>query len=187
MSVPGSQYGNFIPTTSVWDVSAIYSTEGITPELKELLVRMYQNLNLMALSLNNRDNAFYDTNEVVNGQLFFPNPLNSSATQAYPAYRQVYRKVINFGALPNSGIKSAPHGITFTSNTTITRFYGAATQPLNSITPGVALFIPLPFASPISLIDNIELSGDQTNVYVTTGIDYSSYTVSYIIVEYLQS
>jgi hypothetical protein len=38
-----ADYGMFIPTTQVWDVSEIYSTEVTSPAFKELLVRLYQN------------------------------------------------------------------------------------------------------------------------------------------------
>ena len=49
--------GLYIPTTSVWDVSEIYSTDVTKPEFKELLVRMYQNLNNMAMATNNKDSS----------------------------------------------------------------------------------------------------------------------------------
>ena len=39
-----------LPTTNVWDPSQIYETEGLTEPLQELLVRLYQNLNQMALA-----------------------------------------------------------------------------------------------------------------------------------------
>jgi hypothetical protein len=47
-------------------------------------------------------------------------------------------------------------------------------------------YIPLPYASP-TLVNNIQLSVDATNVTITTGIDYSAYTVTYVILEYIKS
>jgi len=91
--------GLFVPTTNVWDVSEIYSLEGIKPEFKELLVRLYQNINNLSLALNLKDTGYYTEEEFVTGQVFFPNPSLSSTTQQTPTFRQTFRKVINFVSL----------------------------------------------------------------------------------------
>ena len=49
---PQSNPGMMVPTTNVWDVSQIYNLQDISPELRELFVRLYQNLNKMALAVN---------------------------------------------------------------------------------------------------------------------------------------
>ena len=36
--------GSYIGTTQVWDVSQIYDIEVNSPEFKELIVRLYQNI-----------------------------------------------------------------------------------------------------------------------------------------------
>ena len=172
--------GSFIPTTYVWDVAILQEIDVTSPEFKELLVRMYQYINLMALSLNTRDAGYYNTSEFVNGQLFFPNPANNSSTTEAPDFRQVYRLVVNFGPLPNTGTTSVPHGLTITPATTFTRIYGAASDQTNE------LYIPIPYASP-TLANNIELNVDATNVNITTGGNRSTYNVTYVILEYLQS
>lgn len=171
--------GAFLPTTNVWDVTQVQSINIQPQELKELLVRLYQNLNLVAQSVNIRDAAYYNTIEFVNGQLFFPNPALSSSTSQYPAFRQVLRKVINFGALPNTATKSVAHGITCTSATTFTRIYGCASDTTGKN------YIPLPYASP-TLANNIELKVDGTNVSVITGSNRTNFNVTYVILEYLQ-
>ena len=112
--------GSFIPTTNIWSVEEIQAAN-ISPELKEVLIRLYQNLNRMALSINSRDAGYYATSEFVNGQLFFPNPSLSSASTSYPAYRQVFRSVINFGTLPNNATISVAHNIPITAGYTFTR------------------------------------------------------------------
>lgn len=174
-----NQVGLFVPSTNVWDVSQLYSTEVTDPAFKELLVRLYQNVNLMAIALNIKDSGYYDTQEFVNGQLFFPNPANNSAMGKAAVYRQVARLTIIFGALPNTATKSVPHGLTPNSSWTFTRIYGAASD-----TTGFN-YIPLPYASPV-LANNIELNVDATNVNVTTGSNRSNFNVSYIILEYLK-
>lgn len=177
MAVSG-QYSAKIPTTSIWDPSNI--PQNIDPVLKELFIRMYQNLNLMANVLNVADIGFYNTQyEFVNGQQYFANPANNSSTQSNPSQRPVFRTVVNFGALPNAGIKSVVHNIPFNNGFSATRIYGAASD-----TTGLT-YIPLPFASPV-LNQNIQLDLDAVNVNVTTGINRSNYNLCYIVIEILK-
>jgi hypothetical protein len=172
--------GAFIPTTQLWDVTEIYEENVGNEPLKELLVRMYQNLNRMALSLNVKESGYYDTQEFVTGQQYFPLPgLNSSGTRV-PDYRQTFRKVVNFGGLPNAGTTNVAHGINCDANTIFTRIYGVATDPTGGFS-----YLPLPYAS-TTLINNIELSVDGTNVTVITGIDRTAYTICYVICEYIK-
>lgn len=172
-----ANFGAFISTTNVWDTSQLYSVDIKSPEFKELLVRLYQNVNNISTILNLKDTGYYDVQEFVNGQLFFPNPALSSSTAQTPSYRQVYRLVVDFGALPNATTKSVAHGLTIGSGYSFTRIYGCATNPSTE-------FIPLPYSSSTAN-NNIELNVDTTNVNVTTSIDYSAYTKTYIILEYI--
>src|ERR1700674_5791632 len=93
------QFGAFVPTTNIWDVGQLQDVDINSPEFKELLIRLYQNLNLMALVINVKDTGYYVTNELVNGQLFFPNPNLNSTTTSTPAFRQAFRILVNFGPL----------------------------------------------------------------------------------------
>lgn len=169
--------GMFVPTTNIWDPSEIFSIDVSTPEFKELLVRLYQNLNNISLALNLKDTGYYDLVEFVNGQAFFPNPANSSTTPQNPVYRQAFRKVINFGALPNTAVKSVAHGLTITSGFTFTRIYATASDTTGSN------YIPLPYAG----INPIELSVDATNVIITTTSDRTAFATTYAILEYIKS
>ena len=175
-----TNFGAFIPTTNIWDVSEIFEVDVTSPEFKELLVRMYQNLNNMALSINNRDAGYYITQEFVNGQTYFPNPAFNSSTATYPALRQVFRKVINFGALPNTAAKTVAHNITVNTGTTFTRIYANASD-----TTGFN-YIPIPYASP-TLANNIELSVNATNVTITTGSNRSNFNICYVVLEYIKT
>ena len=170
--------GIFVPTTNVWDVSQIYEIDVTSPQFKELLVRLYQNINNISVALNLKDSGYYITESFVNSQLFFPNPIYNSSTVATPGYRQVFRIVINFGALPNAGTKSVPHNIIVNSQYTFTRIYGTASD-----TTGFN-YIPLPYAS-ASGTDNIELFVDGTNVTVITTTNRSNFNVTYIVLEYI--
>ncbi len=184
MARPGD-YGSFIETTSIWDdIQQIQSIDVNSPEFKDLLVRLYQNVNTIAVVLNTKDSGYYDnSDEFVNGQVFFPDPTLTSATQIAPTFRQVFRKIVNFGPLPNGTInpvKTAPHGIDPNSSFTFTRIYGAASDTT------ALTYIPLPY---VNIAGNeIELDVDATNVIITTtAFDWSAYTFVYIVLEYLKS
>jgi len=127
----------------------------------------------IANSVNSKEAALYSLQEVATGQRIFKaaDPLS---------YRNVYRMTINFGSLPNSATKTAAHGITFTDQFMITRLYGAASNPTGNN------YLSLPFATPTALNQNISLSLDITNVIITTGIDYSAYTKTIVVVEYVK-
>lgn len=171
--------GMFVPTTDVWDVSQIYQIEDLSPELQELLVRLYQNLNNMSLALNLKDTGYYSLQEFLNSQAFFPDPTLSSTTSAAPVYRQAFRTTVNFGALPNTGTKSVAHGIAIMGTYSFTRIYAAASDQIGMN------YIPIPYASPTDT-NNIELSVDATNVTITTGSDRSAFLITYVILEYIK-
>ena len=179
--MPREETGAFLGTTQEWDVSEIYSTEVTSPEFKELLVRLYQNLNNMALMINIKDTGYYDTSEFVTGQQFFPSTVDvdSTATASAP-FRQVYRKVINFGALPNTAAKNVAHGITCNTSTQFTRIYGVANKLAAPLS-----YLPIPYTAALA-VNMIELSVDATNVTITTGINRAAYTNCYVVVEFLK-
>lgn len=172
--------GSFVPTTNVWDVSELYSVNVNSPEFKELLVRLYQNVNLIALVLNTKDSGYYFTEDFVTGKLFFPDPTLSSATSSSPEPRPSIRKVVIFGALPNNTTKSVPHGITVNSGT---RFVETSAQAND--TTGFS-YLKIPFASP-TLADNISLLVDATNVTITTGSNRSNFNDTLVFLEWLQN
>lgn len=175
--------GAFVPTTQLWDPSEIESLE-ISEDLKQLFVRMYQQLNRMALSVDVKDSGFYDVQEFLTGQQYFPKPgLDSTGTQ-FPDTRNVFRKVVNFGALPNTTTKDVVHGINIDDNVIFTRIYGVATDPVNHV------YLPLPYSSSTAA-NNIELScltnGTPADVVrIITGSDRTAFTICYCVLEYLK-
>ncbi|MGH3054170.1 MAG: hypothetical protein ACRDL7_04235 [Gaiellaceae bacterium] len=168
--------GSFVPTTFIMDVASLQEVDVNSEEFKELLVRLYQNLNRIVLSLNIKTSGYYDTNQFVDGSLWFPSAASSSLVNT--PYRPETRLVVNFGALPNTGSKSVAHGITCNGAVSFTRIYGAATDPINF------KYIPLDYASPTAA-NNIELKVDATNVTVITGSDRTAFTTTYIVLEFL--
>lgn len=120
---------------------------------------------------NDKTYGLFTTTEMLNNERFFGADNQST--------RSVFRKVIDFGALPNNTSKTAAHAITWNANTHFVRIYGCATDPSTNS-------LPLPYSSG-TLNKNIEVYLDVTNVTVVTSIDYSGYTTCYIVLEYIQS
>ncbi len=177
---PQSNPGSFVPTTNIWDViSQVYAVDVNSTEFKELIVRLSQNVNNISLSMDTRDAGYYGREEFVNGQIYFPNPALTSTSATAPTWRQVFRIVINFGTLPNTGTKSVAHNLLITSGYSFTRIYAAASDQVGKN------YIPIPYASPV-LVNNIELNVDATNVNITTGSDRTAFTVTYVVLEYIK-
>ena len=167
--------GLFIPTTSVFEISQLQSADVNSTDFKQILVRLYQTVNSIALSLNAKDSGNFLNEEFVTGALYF-NPTSSSQLDLRP----VFRKVIDFGVLPNSATKSVAHNLVPDANWKFTRMYGCATDPI-----GLS-YLPLPYSASTAVADNLELYVDNTNVNVATGANYSAYTQTYIVLEYIK-
>ena len=171
-------FSSLVPTTQVWDPAEIKSMDINSDEFKEFLVLLYQRMNQLSIATNARDIAKYETQEILCGQEFFPNPAYGVSVNSNPVPRGVYRKVVNFGALPNSTSTSVAHGITTTSGFTVTRLYGAASNTSGSS------YISIPY---VSASGNVSLSMSSTNVTITTTGSFSSYATTYVIIEYLKN
>lgn len=134
------------------------------PQQIELLYKRIANV------MNTKEGALYQPLETATFQQFF---IAGNPQQ----FRPTYRKVIDFGALPNAGLKQVAHGIAFTTDFRMTRMYATATDPA---TPS---YIHIPHASP-TLNENIKITVDGTNVNITTAINYTAYTTTYVILEF---
>lgn len=171
------QFGSFLPTTFVWDVSQIYETDVNSIQFKELLIRLHEFVNLIAVVVNTKDTGLYVLDEFVNGQVWFPNP--TAQTSQSQQTRQVYRTVVNFGQLPGfSSSKSVPHNIPVNTGFTFTHIYATASD-----TTGLN-YIPLPFIDAGG--DIASLSVDSVNVTIATNADFSNFNICYVVLEYIK-
>lgn len=178
-----TEAGIFLPTTDVFDRSIIDQINVNSKDFRDFLVRLYQATNNIALVANIKDSGYYIETEFINGQLWFENKSLSVTTSnsKTPDYRQVFRKVIDFGALPNATSKSVAHGLTANSDLTFTRIYGTASD-----TTGFT-YLPIPYASQVAANNSIELSLDNTNVVIDTGaVDRTAYDTCYVVMEYIK-
>lgn len=170
----------FLPTTQQIRLDKLNSNRS------DFNVNLRNYLNILSITLNNKESGYYSQEEILNGQLFFPDYTNYvSSTTGNLDYRPIYRKTIDTGALANAGTTTIAHGITFypalPASTTfrLTRLYGAATDPTNHT------MIPLPYSSP-TLNENVSVYADGTNIYITTGINRTSFTKSQIVIEFIK-
>lgn len=175
-----STFGAFIPTTDVYDIYNVPPLDINSDEFKLFLVRLRQSINNVALVLNIKDSGYYLPAEFINGQLYFPNPDTSvtAANKKATVFRQVYRIVVNFGALPNAATKSVAHNIpNINDQFTFTRIYATASNTTGHT------YIPIPTSQDLG---EIYIVVDATNVNITTTYDATAYNMCYVVLEYIK-
>ena len=166
--------GVFVEETNVWDQIA-----GLDPEkpedLKLLITRLYQNINLISIALNLKDTGIYDNaQEFVTGMNYFPDPNLNSGTPSVANLRPVYRTTVIMGALQGIGVPTAAnHNIDPNSSFILTQAYGAATDPIG------LNYTPIPN-------NDIHVDITSTQVIITPTANYSAFTTCYFVVEYLK-
>lgn len=163
-------------TSFTGNPGSLLPTDFLIPTDKEdLEVKLRTYFNQIAYSVNEKETGIYDEEITVTGGQFIPT--YSTQTQASATSRPILRKTFSTGALPNATSSTTAHNLTLDTNFSVVRLYGAATNPTNS-------WIPIPFASP-TLNQNISLELNSTNIIITTGIDRTAYTRSFVVVEYI--
>jgi hypothetical protein len=165
-------------------VAKLANTDVNSPEFKELLVRLYQNLNRMALVVNAKETGVYNNAfSTPTSQQWFPNPSFNSTTAQIATLRPTDRTVINFGPLPSAGdgfVRQVPHNITCTAATTFTRIYAMASDTTGKH------YIPIPYVD-VTNTNPVQIDVDATYVTITTLTDLSTYNICYVVLEYLQT
>lgn len=91
----------------------------------------------------------------------------------------IYKKTIDFGALPNTSTKVVAHGITNLGWLIFLAGMGKRE------TDGT--FFPIPFASEQGTANAIGVTADSTNIGLATGFDRSNITQSYITLYYTKN
>lgn len=168
----------YLPTF-IYDTEQIKELNINSQEFKNFLVTLTLTIGDIISTINYKESAFYPLEEVVTNVLLF-NTQAQLLDGRQDLSRNGFRIIVNFGSLPNAATKSVAHNVAGIGSTySFIKIDGAATDP-TSMT-----FIKLPFSSP-TLNENIKVTVDATNVNITTAIDYTAYTTSYIILEYIK-
>lgn len=169
--------------TTPFNVDSFLPETFIIPEdRKELRIKLYQYLNDISTAVNSKDSGYYVTEETITGKQFVPTFNSGQNTNAQ--YRDVFRKIVDFGALPNTTTKTVAHGITTTEDYSIVKFYAVATDPAAST---LQTAIPIPYVNVTTPADGVELSMDATNVSITTTTaNYTAYIRCFVTIEYIK-
>ena len=115
-------------------------------------------------NLGNLGTEKYSTDEIVIGEWIDGKP--------------IYRKVIDFGALPNTNLKYVAHNI---NNIEIfTKAYGITHRDSDKIN------MPLPYVNNSAIANGISIYTDNTKIYIKTGADLSNVT-AHVILEYTKT
>lgn len=141
---------------------------------------LVEQLKRITNAVNIREIGWFLDEELLSGKSFIPglnNVLNAGTSQQY---RQILRKVIDFGTLPNAGVKTVAHNITVDNNFTLVSMWACATDSL------AFLSLTIPYATPVALNQNIALNMDATNVIITTGTNRTNFTRCFVTCEYIQ-
>lgn len=146
---------------------------------EEAMPFVVEQLKKLANAVNAREIGFFLDQELLSGKAFIPGINNVVDGGTSQTFRSILRKVIDFGALPAAGTKSVAHGIVFDANFTLIQIWASATDP------AALVALPIPFASP-TLVNSISLTMDATNVNIAVGVNRSSFTRCFVIIEYIQ-
>lgn len=135
-------------------------------------IKLKDTLQEQARVINKKTNNQFEEIELLNGETYPGiNPQSKN---------EIFRKIINTGALPNASTKIIAHGISgINNNWYFVHIYGTAMEPA-----GVGnrpFYIPLPNSGSSY---QVELMIDNTNINITTITNLSGFTKSFIILEY---
>lgn len=172
--------GPSLRTTSLINVQEIYRITQDNPGMRDIMLKIYQDLSDILKVLNMKTTGIYWLQESQNNNVYFSNPALSSSSASLPALRNVFSKTFDTGQLPNATTLTIAHNIPFNDAYTMVDYFGSATDSsgLN--------YICLPYSSPTST-DCIEVRVDATNIYITTGSNRSNFDRSQIVLEYLKN
>lgn len=165
--------GSYVPTTNIWDVTNLYSIDVNSPAFKELLVRLYQNLSLMASVVNTKESAIYPQQEFVTGGIVPFSTLNPNTQQNRPIFRFYYEANVLA-----AGATSIPLGFTVGSTWRFMSISGAAT---NQTTGN---HYPLPYVDAAG-VANIELRATNTTIEINNNSG-QTFLGLVIILEYMK-
>ncbi len=138
-----------------------------------------EQLKRLANAVNVREIGFFLDEELLSGKAFIPTVAQLADSGNSQQFRSILRKVIDFGALPNTATKSVPHGIVFDNNFTLIQLWASATDPTNFIA------IPIPFDS-AGAAQGIQITMDAMNINIKTQSNRSTFTRCFVFIEYIQ-
>lgn len=139
----------------------------------QLIVKLTDNNRDVANAVNVREIGSYVQDEIVTGSVLYSSTSNQTTVP-------VYRKVIRFGALPNTATKTVAHGINITNQFIFLKAWATANDPTG------LTFISFGFSDPTTA-QALSLSVTATNVSILANSNYSNFTSCNVVLEYIKS
>lgn len=161
------EFESFVP---VYDV--------VPEKWEEARPFLVETLKKITNAVNTREIGFFLDQELLAGKQFIPGANIVANGGSNQQFRTVLRKVIDFGQLPNTGLKGVLHGINVDANFTLVQMYGAATDPVSLVS------FPLPLDS-AGTKTGVALFMNATQVLILTESNRSTFTRCFITVEYI--
>ena len=93
--------------------------------------------------------------------------------------KPIYRKVVNFGALPNAGSKTVNHNIT--------NLYKVINQRGWAYSSTANDFIIIPYVNINALANCVSMYVSMTSITMRADIDRSGYSECYVVIEYTKT
>lgn len=169
-----------IPSDSQQLESFVPVYDAVPDSWEEARPFLVEQLKRISNAINIREIGWFLDEELLSGKAFIPGATALSDLSTSQVFRQVLRKVIDFGPLPAAGTKAVPHGITIDANFTLVQIYAAATDPVSLQS------IPIIYADPANAALSVRLAIVGNDVQISVGVDRSNFTRVFITVEYLQ-
>jgi hypothetical protein len=91
--------------------------------------------------------------------------------------KPIYRKVVNYGTLPNTSTKEINHNITNLGEIT----------NIGGITTNGEVCFTLPYVAPANIANAIQLYVSNTKVGIATGLNRTNFTTTYVTIEYTKT
>ena len=133
---------------------------------------LVENLKKMTNVINTKERGTMFLEQIISGGQLF----GTTASAQQP--RTIYRTVVNFGGLPNATTTTVPHNINIDVNFTLVDLFISATNP-TALTS-----FSLKYWSQ-DATEDILISLTSTNIVVKTLTDYSAFTRSIVVIEYV--
>ena len=195
-----------LPTTQIWDPSEIEKMDVNTPEFKRFLLSMHQNMNSMAMAVNEKASGTMGSQDAIVGKVDLGGVNTATTFPSGKSTFDLYRKVINFGPIDNTGggikIFRVPHNIPQYSYGTLVviSISGIANRIYDTAVSNYSILAtPIPFIdakNPAIFTDLrrvalwledahivMRLSGNGSNLW-ERGFNHVFVTVEYIYVPY---
>jgi hypothetical protein len=132
----------------------------------QLIMDMYRKINDLVTIINAKTTGIYNNEEYFTCERWHLN-----ARRGQP--KALYKITVDCGALPNAGTKNIAHGLPLAATWDIVNIFGVAKNPTTPIWIQIGE-------------KDMTVDINATNIVITTLVDFSAYTTSYVTIVYIK-